>query len=516
MADASSVAATFARDGYACVGVPGLEEASAAFASDFLDCAYEWFAAQLPAEHLAALPPWRSYGDLGNVLDPGWRKAHLSPGAAASARRALDGGGNAQFHPYKGWRLSGFGICSHLRGLDFPLRALRAVRRAAEAAVGGERLLPIALPTLILKPPSAGGKLGGHVDGGSLRTLYGLAVRCGGGGMDAWVREHGCQTLFHALGARDAAKPCGATRGLQFLTPRRYAVLLSMFHPDCLHPAVPAAPPPRQLKAAKKKTRAADDGDALPVPVGDYEFREGADPGAIDRWTRDGGPVFAPFFDTKVLAALNDALVLLEGCRGGLPDVRRAIASDAATTAAAKWLRAADARGLLAPLVCAASSPAEAETRPPVRDAPMVDHGPYVVSWPKGTPHRVDATGRAAPRVSLAAYLAPAKAADRAEVTRAFDRLDAIARAAHGGPPALDGRLARPFHQGIVHTHTETELAILPHFRRLYAAPERLAAARAQVDAWFAEADNDGPPAKRLRLVTPQKRPLLPEGRGDC
>ena len=97
MADASSVAATFARDGYACVGVPGLEEASAAFASDFLDCAYEWFAAQLPAEHLAALPPWRSYGDLGNVLDPGWRKAHLSPGAAASARRALDGGGNAQF-----------------------------------------------------------------------------------------------------------------------------------------------------------------------------------------------------------------------------------------------------------------------------------------------------------------------------------------------------------------------------------------------------------------------------------
>jgi len=55
---------------------------------------------------------------------------NLTPDENKAVRKALDGGGNAQFHPYKGWRQSGFGIFNH-RGLDWVLRtALPEILRA--------------------------------------------------------------------------------------------------------------------------------------------------------------------------------------------------------------------------------------------------------------------------------------------------------------------------------------------------------------------------------------------------
>jgi len=68
---------------------------------------------------------------LYNLLDSVWRKKNLSKEEGLVIRKAIDGGGNAQFHPYKGWRLSGFGIWSHLRGLDFVLsKALPNILKA--------------------------------------------------------------------------------------------------------------------------------------------------------------------------------------------------------------------------------------------------------------------------------------------------------------------------------------------------------------------------------------------------
>ena len=94
--------------------------------------------------------------------------------------------------------------------------------------------------------------------------------------------------------------------------------------------------------------------------------------------------------------------------------------------------------------------------------------------------------------------------AARAEVDREFDRVERLA----AGDATLDARLARPFHQGIVHSKTDTELAVLPHFRPLYADAATVAAARATVAAWFA--DDPRAPEKRPppAVLTPDpKRP---------
>ena len=63
------------------------------------------------------------------LLSAKWRAANLDAATSAAVRAAFDGNGNAQFHPWKGWRFSGFGVTNHLRGTECALNVTIAARR---------------------------------------------------------------------------------------------------------------------------------------------------------------------------------------------------------------------------------------------------------------------------------------------------------------------------------------------------------------------------------------------------
>ena len=275
----------------------------------------------------------------------------------------------------------------------------------------------------ILRPPG-GTALDGHIDSGSMLEMYvacrGLLTAGRASALD-WAVEYGCQALIHWEGARPDRvhdKEGGHTCGLSQLTTARYLVLLSMMHPDHVHEAVPppkttaaraqaepsqsqpeapseAAPNPKPRAASKAKasTAATFDPHAVVVDVeGDaapMRPRASTDP-LVARFLSKGGPVFAPFFDARVLAALNEALACLE--RGVNPPIGGATARWIAKLRAAGRLEslltwcARHADPSLKPVIRAAMCPSPA-AQPPGAATAAPQAAPYCISWLRGWPH---------------------------------------------------------------------------------------------------------------------------------
>ena len=176
------------------------------FATDFLHCMSAWHTGQLRAQdpppgQPADAPDELRFTDaasLTTLIGSATRAAHLGKdlsrkharscgcGPCVKGRRvraAFDGNMNAQFQPYIGWRLSGFGVPSHLGGLALAAKLLPSLHRAAQAITPGRPLAIVGRPILICKPPS-GDTLKPHIDGGSFLDMYVFRKReeDGGGG----------------------------------------------------------------------------------------------------------------------------------------------------------------------------------------------------------------------------------------------------------------------------------------------------------------------------------------------
>jgi len=513
------------------------------FSTNFLACLNDWISSQLnlPEKEKIALKV-KSWKDVQHFLDPQWRKKHLTKRQSMQIRAGFDGGGSARFNPWKGLRLSGFGITSHLRGLKFCIEAMPTLRTATARIFGtSERnAIPSLPPSLILKPPSLsrGSGLNAHVDRGSLEDMYrACTVMLHGGhvGFGQWTKKFGVQVLAHVQGAR-IKNPGGHTHGFANFDIRRYLCLLTMFHPECPHPAVSTPKMTKKGKTTKNKrggdsrqaSKALNDPESISTP----EVPKGIQKSLLDvnaklilssrqkafsqQFSNDpGGPVFVPFFDPGVITAINAALYLLDhpslaiGMKAsdaveqfskiahsnleGKKELEKVGISSKSLKAAAQWLGAVASSGRLTYLLPTSQSRHIAARRDetgafsPVKDVKIcpkkLESKAYLAIWPSGTPHYVAPSGPNE-RITLVTnmHLRDSITQHHAnEMDRVLDRLDLLLQDRHQELRANE-RLMRPFHGGIVHTHTETEIDIFPHFRKIYV--ESANGLRNLVESW--------------------------------
>jgi hypothetical protein len=355
---------------------------------------------------------------LAKLLDAGWRKKHVSKELSKAVRAGFDGNGNAQFHPWKGWRFSGFGITNHMRGLACAFDAHEPAARVLADVLGCPRseITVAGMPHPLVKPPSRNqGLLKPHVDGGvTLRTIQRWAAETESAA--AWARCHGVQNLVHLRGATfdDSG---GHTIGLCGLSVVRYYVLLSMLCPDHPHPAAPEV--------------------------------------AFD--STDGGPIFAAFFDHRkespFLKQLNHVLAHVEN---GTPNA-----------AAAEWL--ASLPGPVRDKVarCRASPQ---NVRVQVARMCPTTCAPYLATWLLGYPHGSTPTG---PVSRLTINLSMQRGYNQ---TGSRKRRRGCERALNLVADNFAAVVADkdPYEGGIVHRNPAIEVDNYPYFSGLYASPQQI------------------------------------------
>jgi hypothetical protein len=360
----------------------------------------------------------------------------------ATLRKAWDGvdpGGkahNAQFHPWRGWRKSGFGVPVRY-DLAMGLRAAVAARAALVAATGRAWAHTDNLPHLIAKLPGKArdGGLAEHHDGGSLADALAAALHFHS--FEAWGAQLGWQVLAHVQVTG------GHTGCIRHLTPARYAVCLLLF----LHGYVAARQPAG--------------GAAQPVALG---WPAGFTPPTQGWFHTSGGPVFQPW--KAMIPAANRVLAHLQAHAHTGPEGVVAAATGAMATALASM----HAAGHLAPVLAGGAVRA-----PPLEACIMApDTGAcssMVVAWPVLTPHWAEATGPA-PRYT---FTVPLRLGSGGGVTgRALAHLQRMAEVAGAGGERrreLVGALERdnaPWNQGRAHVSPGRMAALaLPHFQHL-------------------------------------------------
>lgn len=328
------------------------------------------------------------------------RKENLTDESSKAIRRPLDGRKNAQWHQYAGWRLNGFEIWSHLRGLAYALRSVKEARRSLlEALPAVDELICTGLPSVIFKPPG-GRALESHHDGWNLQELHEmlLELRDDDSYHERWIGRHGLQTLLHLLSARAGGQ--GHTRTFAHLTPRRHLTLVTLVRPDCPHEGMPAP----QLSDGKTTT-----------------FNE--------KWSSSNIPVFYPWFADEVVRIANTVIAFLEQQAGqsenSVVDLAERDISLSAQTR--RWLQRTHRCGLLGWLI-----PRRATSAPRLSvicmQAGRENDGPYLVSYPRGVPHDALATAGVG-RLTFTIPLQPFGVDfDRDLKDRSVERLEALSR----------------------------------------------------------------------------------------
>lgn len=293
---------------------------------------------------------------------------------AAQKRRARDGNKNAQFRPEAGFRASGFGVWTHLRGLEAGLAVTEEVADAWNYRhTGGVPHLIAKLPSDDAKDYARGrwksGTLEPHIDGGSFADAYAACVKhAAEPDLDAWGVEHGEQMLAHLQIGRT-----GHTCTLWYLTPWRYGIVLSLMRHG-MGSRVPALPE--------------------------------------SKWTTSGGPQFYKH-DMHALAAAANAVIA--HLRGGAapPDVAPFVAK------------------LEAPFL---AEPENQVSLPDIVPGPMIDlrlpveealTSPTVIAWKTMLLHWVTASGPM-PRYTFTMPLA--KGGTPPSYNRGFEHLQKVAR----------------------------------------------------------------------------------------
>ena len=411
---------------------------------------------------------------LANLFDAPWRRRSLPPETAKAVSRAL-AGPNPQGQCWKGWRLSGFGetqVCGPRAAIAHGPAIIDTFR-----AMWGTEVVCEAVPHTILRPPG-GSALAAHIDSASLLEVYVACKRLLAAGTVSptdWAREHGCQALVHWEGARPstiASKDGAHTCGLSSLTTSRYLVLLSMLHPAHVHGAIPppAALDKRAAGVAESGEGKSYDPHALHVDASAELaplIARASEP-VVARFIAKGGPVFVPFFDPPVLAALNEALDFLE--RGVSPP---------SASATARWLEALRSGRRLEPLRAYCAKLHASDPLGPVKATPMCPpaeadskRSPICISWLRGWPHMAKPGGV---RLTFAPGLQPLPRSARAlehyeaERRRSFGRTVLMAEGKYEQIRAHP-EFKRPIAGGAVHSHPEQEEQMHRDYdRRAYA-----------------------------------------------
>lgn len=374
---------------------------------------------------------------LSNLMSATYRKKNMTPEHNKAVRAAIDGGGNAQFHPYKGLRNSGFGWPNHLRLLQVGIQSAEACADKLEHIMGRPVTIDGAVHMLYKVPDNPAADLNAHVDGGvSPRTIWERAGEASS--LREFIRAHGAQTLAHIAGG--GAEDGGQTLALQYLTPQRLFVLFTMLHPDFPHPAASYFP-------------STFDFDSAPP-----------------------GPIFGPFFDVKAglpgslkrkrpegdsegdfLSNVNAVLAILEGCALSTQDCTHS-----------QWLQKIETEETAVyTTMLRCKSPT---SLPPLKVAPIcppTDVGPYMAVWPLGFPHGSRRT-LARGRLTVNVHVTASPAADGSKKRDlAIDRVLALLRG-EDVPPAP------PFEGGIVHRMPIMEEDNFPFFEELYPSQAEL------------------------------------------
>jgi len=257
-----------------------------------------------------------------------------------------------------------------------------------------------------------------------------------------------------------------------------------MLHPDHVHAAVP---PPKALdkraKFANSKSAVGFDPHAIAVDTTEELTRllPRSSDLAVARFIAKGGPVFVPFFDPPVLAALNEALRFLE--QGIRPT------PGSATT---QWIEKLRMSGRLDPLLEVVQASCTKHAPGPVVVAPMCPpsstdanntRAPICITWLRGWPHMAKPGGV---RLTFVPSLQPIPKASatglqaieryEAERQRSFGRVLLMAKGEYN-KIRLDPKLKQPIAGGAVHSHPEQEEQMHRDYdRRAYASITELEA----------------------------------------
>ena len=395
--------------GYIAIGldIEGVDK----FQNNLLKSVNKWFHSYLPKEDkkLQELD-MTNMDDLYNMFDPGWRKTNLTPIQNKIVRNALDGGGNAQFQPYKGWRQSGFGIWNHLRGIDFVLMSVLPVVLSKYHKLYPGEIKSRMVPHIIFKPPSkTGGKLKEHIDSGSFNDMYFRTTYCKT--LDDWVINYGIQTLVHLKGARKHEG--GQTTLLGPMNVDTFFIILHLIHPKTIHPD-------------------------MSVPLGGFE----------KNWNEADGPKFYPWYNKKTLIIINRIINLLR------TNKKPNLDSDK------EWFSLLKSGQYMSYIMDRIKNVVK-EPIKVIKMLPDKDNKPYIIAWPNGFIHGSEPTGKI-PRLTLTIPFGPV--GNKSESKRILDRLENL----------TSGKIDKvledktPYHGGTVHKSTKTEIDILPFFKEHY------------------------------------------------
>lgn len=397
------------------IATPLYIKGSDKFKNQLLEGANNWF-----HSYLKEYPELKKYNltnieTLKNLMDSKWRNKNLTKQQNNAIRIALNGGGNAQFHPYKGWRLSGFGIWSHIRGARYVYKTVLPETLKVYKKLYNKPIKNNSLSHLIFKPPSdKSGELQPHNDSGTWNHMYTRCLLCDS--VSEWIENYGIQVLTHIEGARK--NQGGQTTILGPMDVPTYLIILQLIHPKTPH-------------------------DELPVPT------EGWD----KEWYTASGPKFYKWYNKEVLLIINRIVKIIK------------LGTKPTNDNDKKWVEKVKINNYYNTLVTKASKSKYQK----IEKIKMLPSEPfnssYTVAWPSGFIHGSDKTGNF-PRLTLT--IPYDSVGNKQTSKRGFNRLKLLSN------KNMDKVLqdSKPYASGVVHKATKTEVEIYPYFQHIYLKPE--------------------------------------------
>jgi hypothetical protein len=385
------------------------------FQHQLLEGANNWF-----HSYLKNYPELKKYNitnieTLKNLIDSTWRNKNLTKEQNKAIRNALDGGGNAQFQPYKGWRLSGFGIWNHIRGAKYVYKTVLPATLKVYKKLYNRPIKIKSLPHLIFKPPSEkSGELLPHNDHGTWNDMYTRCLLCDS--VSEWVENYGIQMLTHIEGARKGQG--GQTTLLGPMDVPTYLIILQLIHPKTTH-------------------------DELPVPTDGWD----------KEWYTAAGPKFYKWYKREVLLIINRIVKIIKTGDKPIDNNDK------------KWIEKVKINNYYNTLVKKASK-SKYQKIEKIKIIPSEPfNSAYSIAWPSGFIHGSDKTGKV-PRLTLT--IPYDSIGNKEKSNRGFIRLK------HLSNKKMNKVLQdnKPYEDGIVHKATKTEVEIHPYFEHIYLKPK--------------------------------------------
>jgi len=180
-------------------------------------------------EHANDLYGWsnRSLFEMGKQLGvyrSNERKKCYTEKESKAISIAFQGNTVAQFHCYKTWTKTGFGLTTKITGTKFHFDLFEKAIQLLHGA-GYDNVVASNIPHAIIKIPSGDGELKCHADfrKNSFEEIKNALDACKT--MDEWIKKYGQQILVHVYCGT------GSTLGIENLTIDVYRLMMAMLNP---------------------------------------------------------------------------------------------------------------------------------------------------------------------------------------------------------------------------------------------------------------------------------------------